>query len=145
MGVFYRLPDKKVTNNNIQACAIFLNFILIARKIWDEPNHCIIVYRLTEYFQKMARRVNIALRRFLHNHGHIATEGSLNDFKPTRVLYSAQYHRQYCRLQAFKQFGAQHMHNHDDEYPSRKGFEPVTSRLQAPVDMNEPSGLARKC
>ena len=34
------------------------------------------------------------------------------------------------------------MHNHDDEYPSRPGFEPGTSRLQAPVDKNEPSGPA---
>ena len=31
------------------------------------------------------------------------------------------------------------MHNHDDKYPSRSGFEPGTTRLQAPVDMNEPS------
>ena len=35
------------------------------------------------------------------------------------------------------------MHNHDDKYPARPGFEPGTSRLQAPVDKNEPSGLAR--
>ena len=32
------------------------------------------------------------------------------------------------------------MHNHDDKYPARAGFEPGTSRLQAPVDTNEPSG-----
>ena len=31
------------------------------------------------------------------------------------------------------------MHNHDDKYPSRSGFEPGTPRLQAPVDTNEPS------
>ena len=30
------------------------------------------------------------------------------------------------------------MHNHDDKYPARPGFEPSTSRLQAPVDTNEP-------
>ena len=29
------------------------------------------------------------------------------------------------------------MHNHDDKYPARPGFEPGTSRLQAPVDTNE--------
>ena len=32
------------------------------------------------------------------------------------------------------------MHNHDDKYPVPSGFEPGTSRLYAPVDMNEPSG-----
>ena len=95
--------------------------------------------------------MNIALRRFLHNHGNIATEGSpepglcptliLNDFKGS-LFYSAQYHRQHCTLQAFEQFGALHMHNHDNKYPARPGFEPGTSRLQAPVDTNEPSGPA---
>ena len=55
------------------------------------------------------------------------------------VLYSAQYHRQHCKLHAFEQFGALYMHNHDDKYPSRPGFEPGTLRLQAPVDTNEPS------
>ena len=34
------------------------------------------------------------------------------------------------------------MHNHDDKYPARPGFEPGTSRLQALVDTNEPSGPA---
>ena len=34
------------------------------------------------------------------------------------------------------------MHNHDDKYPALPGFEPGTSRLQAPVDMNEPSAPA---
>ena len=32
------------------------------------------------------------------------------------------------------------MHNHDDKYPARPGFEPDTSRLQASVDTNESSG-----
>ena len=31
------------------------------------------------------------------------------------------------------------MHSHDDKYPYLPGFEPGTPRLQAPVDMNEPS------
>ena len=55
--------------------------------------------------------MNIALRRFLHNHGNIATEGSpkprraLLLFRMTsRVLYSARYHTQHCTLQAFEQF-----------------------------------------
>ena len=89
--------------------------------------------------------MNIALRRFLHNHGNIATEGSSkpglhvyptlisNDFK------GSLYHRQHCTLQAFEQFGALYMHNHADKYPTRLGLEPGTSRLQAQVDTNEPS------
>ena len=40
--------------------------------------------------------------------------------------------------QAFEQFGALYLHNHDDKYPAPLGFEPGTSRLQAPVDTNEP-------
>ena len=55
------------------------------------------------------------------------------------VLYSAQYHRQCCTLQAFEQFGALYMHNDDDKYLALPGFEPGTSRLQAPVDANGPS------
>ena len=34
------------------------------------------------------------------------------------------------------------MQNHDDKYPARPGFEPGTSRLQAPVDTSELSGPA---
>ena len=34
------------------------------------------------------------------------------------------------------------MHNHDDKYPAQPRFKPDTSRLQAPVDTNEPSGPA---
>ena len=90
--------------------------------------------------------MHIALRRFLHNHGNIATEESpkpglsLLLFRmTTRVLHSVQYHRQHCTLHAFEQFGALYMHSHDDKYP---GFEPGTPRLQTPVDTNEPSGLA---
>ena len=60
----------------------------------------------------------------------------------SRVLYSAQYHRQHCTRHAFEQFGALHMHDHDDKYPSRAEFEPGTPRLQALVDTNELSGPA---
>ena len=35
-----------------------------------------------------------------------------------------------------------YMHNHDEKYSSRPGFEPGTPRLQAPVDTNELSGPA---
>ena len=59
-----------------------------------------------------------------------------------RVLYKPQYHRQLCTLQGFAQFGALYMHNHGDNYPSRPGFKPGTTRLQTPLDMNEPSGPA---
>ena len=91
--------------------------------------------------------MNNALRLFLYSHGNIATEGSSkpglcptftsNDF----ILYSAQYHWQHCTLQAFELCGTLYVHNHDDKYPA-EGFEPGISRLQAPVDTNEPSGLA---
>ena len=93
--------------------------------------------------------MNIALRHFLHNHGNIGTEGSTNPgLCPTLIsmtsifFYSAQYHRQHCTPQAFEQFGALYMHNPDDKYSAPPGFEPGTSRLQAPVDKNEPSGPA---
>ena len=59
------------------------------------------------------------------------------------VLYSAQQHKQHCTLPAFEQFAALYMHNHNDKYPARPGFEPGPSRLQAPVDMNKPSGPAK--
>ena len=90
-------------------------------------------------------KLYLAMFIILHNHGNIATEGSLALllFRMTsRVLYSPQYHRQHCKLHAFEQFGSLHMHNHDDKYPSRSGFEPGTPRLQALVDTNEPSGPA---
>ena len=32
------------------------------------------------------------------------------------------------------------MHNHNDKYPAKLGFELGTSRFQAPVDTSEPSG-----
>ena len=93
--------------------------------------------------------MNIALRRYLHNHGNIATEGSPDPglcspliLMTSRVLYSAQYHRQHCTLHAFEQFGALYMLNHDDKYPSRPEFEPGSPRLQAPVDTNGPLGPA---
>ena len=60
----------------------------------------------------------------------------------SRVLYIAQSHRLHYRLHAFEQFGALYVHNHDDKYPARPGFEPGTSRLQAPVDTNELLGPA---
>ena len=45
----------------------------------------------------------------------------------------------HCTLHVSEQLGAVYMHNHDDKYPARPGFETDTSRLQSPVDMNEPS------
>ena len=49
--------------------------------------------------------------------------------KTSRVLYNAQYHRQYGTLHTFEQFEALHMHSQDDKYPSRPEFEPGTPRL----------------
>ena len=54
-------------------------------------------------------------------------------------LYSAHYHRRHHTLQAFEQFGALYMYSHDVKYQSRPRLEPGTSRLQAPVNTNEPS------
>ena len=62
----------------------------------------------------------------------------------SRVLYSAQYRRLQCTLHAFEQFGTLYMHNHEDKYSNRLGFEPGTLRLQTPVDTNKPSGPACK-
>ena len=50
--------------------------------------------------------------------------------------------KQHCTLHAFEQFGALYMHNHDDQYTARPGFEPGISKLQAQVDKNKPSGPA---
>ena len=85
--------------------------------------------------------VNIALSRFLH----IVTIMAISRQKEvrsrdnaryalllfritSRVLYSVQYHRQYCTLHTFEQFGALYMHNHDNKYPARAGFETGTSK-----------------
>ena len=57
----------------------------------------------------------------------------------SRALYSAQYYRQHCTLQAFQQFGALYMHNPDDKYLTRPGYGPSTSEFQATTGPNEPS------
>ena len=62
----------------------------------------------------------------------------------SRVLYSAQYHRQQCTLQAFEKIGAQtymYMHNLDDEPLTRPRCKPSTSAFRATTGPNEPSGL----
>ena len=52
---------------------------------------------------------------------------------------------QHCTLQqAFKQFGAVHMHNHDDTYPPLPWFEPGTSMLPvvtSPSRSGQPQSL----
>ena len=65
----------------------------------------------------------------LHNYGNIATVGIMpySDRMTWRALYSAQYHRQQCTLQAFEPFAALYMHNFDDKHPTRPGFEPSSS------------------
>ena len=75
----------------------------------------------------MSECVNIAIRRFLHNHGNIATEGNpkpgLCLFRMTSgVLYIAQYHRQHCTLRTFEKFRALYMHSDDDNYRGTIGL-----------------------
>ena len=62
----------------------------------------------------------------------------------SRVLYSAQYYRQHCTLQAFEQFGALYrpIRNPNDKHPTQPGFEPSTSEFWATIGSNEPSGPA---
>ena len=95
--------------------------------------------------------MNTALLRFLHNNGNIATEGSQRSggyallYRMTpRVLYSAQYHRQHCTIQAFGQFGALYMRNSVDKHTNRPGFEPSTSGFRATTGPNEPSGFVKR-
>ena len=40
-------------------------------------------------------------------------------------LYSAPYHRQYCTLHSFEQFGALYMRNLDDKHLMRPGFNTI--------------------
>ena len=85
--------------------------------------------------------VNITLRRFLHNHGNLATEKKLEgEIMPysfriiSRVLYSAQYHRQHCTRQDFPQFETLSIQNPDDKYPTRPGFDSSTSEFRDTTD-----------
>ena len=120
--------------------------------IQQTQNICITFVQCWTNVEEVREWANIALRRFLHNHGNIATEGSsvlclhwvyqwvsqsevvvtrvntmpCSYLMTSRVLYSAQYHRQHCTLQAFEQFQALYMHNLDDKYSIRPGFEPST-------------------
>ena len=41
--------------------------------------------------------------------------GLLVFWMTSRVLFSTQYHKQYCTLQASEQSGALYMHNYDDK------------------------------
>ena len=62
----------------------------------------------------------------------------------SRVLYSAQYHRQHCAPQAFEQYGSLYrpMHNVDDTHLIPPGFETSTVEFRATTGPHEPSGLA---
>ena len=65
----------------------------------------VVLLYLNTYLTAMSEWVNIASRRFLHNHGNIATEwspmlGLCSTYcyrMTSRVLYSAQYHKQSYR------------------------------------------------
>ena len=48
----------------------------------------------------------------------------------SKALYSAHYHRQYCTLQAFEQFGALYLQNLDDKHSIPAGIR--TQYLWAP-------------
>ena len=58
----------------------------------------------------------------------------------SKILYSSQYHRQHCALQAFEQFGALYTHSLDGTHHTRPGFEASTSEFRATTGPNEPSG-----
>ena len=60
----------------------------------------------------------------------------------SRVLYSAQHHRQHCTLHAFEQLGALYMHSPDDKHPTRPGFENNTSEFRGTTGQNETAGSA---
>ena len=86
-------------------------------------------------------RVNIALRRDRRK----PDVGTIfYSYRMTsRVIYSAQYHRQHSALQAFKQFGALYRNNLDDTHPTRSGFETSTSEFRATTGPNKPSGPSK--
>ena len=89
--------------------------------------------------------MDIALRRFLHNHGNIATEESPKTM-PYSYLECLQgfliVHSTIASTVHSRQLNSLDHHNHDGKYPARSGFELGTSRLQALVGTNEPSGPA---
>ena len=109
----------------------FITFLLSDRKLIciDITTFQIIfsmlIFATIFLFLDIGLYMNIALRRFLHNHGNITTEGSSkpglcptlisNDFKGSLWC---QCHRQHYTLHAFEQFGTLYMHNHDDKYPA---------------------------
>ena len=88
--------------------------------------------------------MNIALCRFLQTHGNMATKGSPKSglfstlIDIFGVLYCAQSHRRHCTFHAFEQFEALYMHNPDDKYPARPGFEPSTFEFRATTGLNKP-------
>ena len=53
------------------------------------------------------------------------------------VLYGAQYHRYHRTLQTFDETGTLYMHDHNDKYPTRPGFEPSTSDFRATTRPNK--------
>ena len=93
-------------------------------------------------------RVNIVLRRFLHNHDNSATEGSpklkICPSMTSRVLCT---HNDiiveitaHCTVQIFEQFGALYMHKLDDKYPTRPRFKSSTCWVSSLDRIEWPSG-----
>ena len=62
----------------------------------------------------------------------------------SRVHYCALYHKQHRTLQAFEHFGAVLMHNLDDKYPTRPGFEPSTFEFEPQSDRMSHRGRHNK-
>ena len=60
-------------------------------------------------------------------------EGTMpNSYRITsRVLYSAQCHRDHSTLHAFEQFGALYRHSLDDKHLTRPGFKLSSSRVSS--------------
>ena len=90
-------------------------------------------------------RVNIVLRRFLHNHGNIATEGSpksglyltlIEWCQGFFIVHSTIDNTVHSRpLNSLEHY----MHNLDDTNPTLPRFEPGTSEFRATTGPNEPS------
>ena len=82
--------------------------------------------------------VNIALRRSLHNHDNIATEGS-----PVLIEWLQGFQCMHSTIDStahFEQFGALCMHNPDDKHSTRPRFAPKTSEFRVTTGANDPSG-----
>ena len=103
--------------------------------------------KLTTHFMftavyRCVNAVNSALRRSLHNHGNIATEGNpklglcptliewLQRFFISTVLHTPGLWTVWSTV---------YMHNHNDKHSTQPGFGPSTSDFRTTTGPNEPS------